>query len=70
MGGVVVLTRQVDTSDEAYELAVSFKQEMQKELLKQNRFVDDLDAFKVWITKWIAILKDSGFHNIKASHIG
>lgn len=66
-GGAVVITRQADTTGEAYELAIKFKQRMQKELLEQYRFADDFDAFKVWISEWVSVLERNGFHNIKAS---
>ena len=66
-GGVIVLTRQPDTSDETYKLAKSLKQEMQKDLLKNNRFVNDFEAFKVWIGKQITFLKQNGFHDLKTS---
>ena len=48
-GGVIVLTRQPSTSDEAYKLAKKLKLEMQKDLLKHDRFFNDFGAFKNWI---------------------
>lgn len=66
-GGAVVITRQADTTDKSYELAIKFKRKMQKELLEQYRFSDNFDAFKVWVSEWCSVLEQNGFHNIKAS---
>lgn len=65
LGGIIVLTRQSETSDEAYELAVNLKSKMQKELLENKRFDNSLDDFREWIDQQIAILKQNGFHKLK-----
>lgn len=64
-GGSIVLIRQKETSDESYNLAFNLKQEMQEELKVNNKFVNDFEAFKIWINQKIPILERNGFYKIK-----
>lgn len=64
-GGVIVVTRQKDTTDKSFVLAVNLKRQMQKDLLKNNRFVGDFDGFINWINVQIGLLKANGFHELK-----
>lgn len=64
-GGVIVLTRQKDTTNESFTLAAKLKRQMQNDLLKNNRFVNDFDGFSAWINVQINMLKENGFHELK-----
>lgn len=64
-GYVIVVTKQPNTSEESYELALKLKNEMQKELLEHNRFKNDYNGFMKWFSEKEIILKDNGFHKLK-----
>ena len=64
-GYFIVVTRQSNTTDEAYALAKKLQVELTEELLKHNRFKNDYDAFSEWFASKENILKDNGFHKLK-----
>lgn len=64
-GYVIVVTRQPNTSEESYELALKLKSEMQIELLANNRFKNDYKGFSKWFVEKEKVLKDNGFHELK-----
>ena len=64
-GGIIVVTRQKDTTDESFVLTTNLKKQMQKDLLENNRFVGDFNGFINWINAQIELLKENGFHELK-----
>ena len=64
-GYVIVVTRQPNTSEKSYELALKLKSEMQIELLTNNRFKNDYEGFSKWFTEKEQVLKNNGFHELK-----
>ena len=61
-GATIVVTKQKDTTEEAYVLAKQLQTEMAAELVAYNRFADDYDGFMEWFGEKEEILLDNGFH--------
>lgn len=64
-GATIVVVRQKDTSQEAYNLAKQLQKEMVEELIENNRFVNDYDSFVSWFNAKEKILRDNNFHKLK-----
>lgn len=64
-GYKIIVTRQLNTSNEAFGLAKKFQIELMKELGNNNYFVNDDDNFKKWFTEKEEILKNNNFHKLK-----
>lgn len=64
-GAEIVVTKQQNTSEEAYVLAKRLQVELTNELIKNHRFVNDYDDFLNWFVEKEQILKDNGFHKKK-----
>lgn len=64
-GYIVVVTRQPETTEIAYNLAKQLQSEMREELKANNYFVDNYDGFAKWFAEKEKVLKDNGFHKLK-----
>lgn len=65
-GGQVVLTKQPDTSENAYKVAEKLVFQMRKELIDNKRFFRKEEDFADWCNKWSEILeKEYGFKDVK-----
>ena len=64
-GAEIVVTKQPNTSEEAYMLAKQLQSKLAEELIKHNRFINNYDEFLKWFAEKEEILKDNGFHKRK-----
>lgn len=64
-GGEIVVTKQLETTEESLKIAKEIRNECQKNLLVNNRFFGKKEEFKNAIQTWIPLLESKGFYNLK-----
>lgn len=64
-GGEIVVTKQLETTDESLRIAKEIRNECKNILLENNRFLGKKEEFENVIQAWIPLLESKGFYNLK-----